>query len=176
MRKIHVEGPYAGKNKIILDREGRPASKEESNSAYIKSLRLTSEADAKATATDKDTDRHIKNVRDALNQRQEEDEKLFKERIKEKRIKSKKRLREEAGLPDKVEAVLGGDEYDSEEDGSQQSYDESEQSSDDSPAQWVPDESSSEPEPVKKRAPANKKTNETAEERAMKLLNKSLFD
>ena len=114
MRKILAEGPYAGKNKFKLDAEGNIVKKtQDSGGDYMEDLR-------KSAAASKDPadnlkiqrdgelmhddgflrDEHTKAMRKRMAEKREIDEEIAKQRLKDKRLKVKKRLRREAGLDD----------------------------------------------------------------------------
>mmetsp|Transcript_20264 Transcript_20264/g.25015 ORF Transcript_20264/g.25015 Transcript_20264/m.25015 type:complete len:158 (-) Transcript_20264:157-630(-) len=109
MRRIKFEGPYEGKNKVKLDAEGKTLKKTEFDSDYLQSLREGKGANADGTSMnivrDKDVkaevgqqDRHVERVKKDIAKNLAVDDQTAKDRIKEKRIKLKKRLRAEMGL------------------------------------------------------------------------------
>jgi len=114
LRKIKEDGPYAGLNRIKLDGEGKVDKKTGVfDSDYMSKLR---KADSKnADGTDmkiehdlevevkkggEEQDKHVKRIKDALAKTKSGDDKMRKEKLKEKRIKLKKRLRAENGISD----------------------------------------------------------------------------
>ena len=167
MRKIKSDGLFAGKNITKFDNTGKPVSAEEHN-AYLQTLRgdtvIETEADAKAKQKNDDQAKHVKQIKQSLQENVEKDEQIAKDRIKEKRLKEKRRRKGPEKQDEEPVMFLGSagasdDESDHED---QSSVQQSESSGEESSEEIV--------EP-----PTKKQKVESAEERAMRILSKSLF-
>ena len=121
MRKIKPEGPYAGKNIVKFDAQGNAVNKTEFDSDYLTALRqsaayhdqagaFTVQRDTDLANTDQSKlqDKHLARVKQTLEKNMAVDSKMAKDRIKDKRIKLKKRLRAEMGYGEDREEGDGG--------------------------------------------------------------------
>ena len=130
MRNITAEGPYQGRNIMKFDEDDGPSKKEAKSNAYLDSIResnqqkvnLVQESDAQSVDSEEEQ-QFLKRMQKTLDQHKTVDDKLALDRLKEKRIKSKKRRRGAVGEADEAgdrEVVLGNDaDYGSEQDISQ---------------------------------------------------------
>ena len=108
-RKLRGIDPYGGKNAMIFDDDGKliPKSEAKKRSAYMDTLERDKEVvirDAEEMSSDSDqhqAEKHVMRVKKELMVNKDLDEKFAKERVREKRIKAKKRLREEMGIAPK---------------------------------------------------------------------------
>ena len=108
LRKIRPEGPYQGKNKMVFDGEGAKVTpKSDFDSVYMNSIRdkdggkMMIERDTEVKEEDDAQVTYMTTMKKRLAKNLAADDKIHKERIKEKRIKAKKRMRAEAGDDDK---------------------------------------------------------------------------
>ena len=102
MRKIKTDGAYEGKNKIIFGADGKIIRGDDHDkSEYMSKLRKESEKGGKTVGlVDEDDvsdgdaqDTYIKRVKQNLQENLKEDEKTAKERLREKRIKTKRKMK-----------------------------------------------------------------------------------
>ena len=157
MAKITSEGPYQGKNILVFTEDGQRITKEEHEKQQrLNKYKLDFRQESESFDDD---DEYISRVKTELQKTRAQDDVLAREKLKEKRIKLKKRLRKEAGDDEEGgEAQLPSDNSDANSSASSVSEsDASEQESE---------------EYVKEPAPKRQKTEE---QRALSLLSKSLF-
>lgn len=155
LKKITTEGPYGGKNRMLLDAEGKPMDEEKMQQERQKelavSLQIENEAEAKKKSG-KEYESYIDRVKRKMKETQEQDTKLHKDRLKEKRKKLKRKHKDHYN------------DYGDEEQGVQlASNSEVSQQSQHSDIDSV-----GEPEPPKKKQKISQDLN--AEQRALKLL------
>lgn len=126
LRKIKPEGHFDGKNKKTFDADGNlVVPKSDFDGVYVNQLRdpdgkMKILRDTEVSDDDGARDAHTVKMKEKLAENLEVDTKVAKEKRKEKRLKVKKRLREEAGIGSKqdeeVVVTLGDPNADSEGD------------------------------------------------------------
>lgn len=139
---------------------------------YLDSLKINMVAESEVESDEEEQQRYLDGVKKNLKKNQDVDTELAKQKLKEKRIKSKKRLRKQEGEAD--EGVELGRASDDDRSELSQSDDSSPQhSEDENESMEQSQDESSEEEPV---APPTKRQKGSTEERALALLKKqSLF-
>jgi hypothetical protein len=94
MNKITAEGPYQGKNVTVFTEDGTKVSKDaHERKKYLDSLKINMRDENDVESDSDEQQNYLETVRSNLLKTKEEDTKLAKQKLKEKRIKSKKRQR-----------------------------------------------------------------------------------
>ena len=131
MRKIKEEGPYAGRNILVFDSEGKAVPKSSMSviktNQYFQSLVKPGDKEKRLMmqpneAESEEEGEYMRKVKKNMDENKDIDDRIAKERIKTKRIKKKVFLKKLMGVPDR-EAVH----YDDEEYGAESSEEQSAQ-------------------------------------------------
>ena len=170
MNKITAEGPYQGKNVTVFTEDGTKVSKDaHERKKYLDSLKINMRDENDVESDSDEQQNYLKTVRSNLLKTKEEDTKLAKQKLKEKRIKSKKRQRGAQDGSDDEGVQLASDQSGelselSQEPSESEQVDNSEMGS---------DQESSDEEPI---VPPTKRQKLNAEDKVLALLKKqSLF-
>lgn len=100
MSKITADGPYQGKNVIVFAEDGRQVSKDSyERQKYLASLKVNMRQESDVESDSDEQQNYLENVRQQLQKNQSKDTELAKLKLKEKRLKTKKRRRALEGEP-----------------------------------------------------------------------------